>query len=81
MLACYDCGLPYKSDRFADFVVADDVWALLSPTGDEGGILCAGCMMLRARLLGITAEGRFTSGPFADHKWKKPDHHFSRLGI
>lgn len=70
-LCCYDCGLPYASIAWADFVVADDVWAKLTAI-DGANILCAQCMVLRAAMLGIEAEGRFTSGPFADHAWKKP---------
>ena len=72
MIACFDCGLPYKSPRFADFVVPDDVWSRISPTHDEAGILCAGCILLRLTVLGIECEGRFTSGPCAQHDWVKP---------
>lgn len=39
----YDCqkcgrGIPI------DTVVADEVWRAISPTGDEGGLLCAACI-------------------------------------
>lgn len=72
ILACYDCGLPYKSPRFADFVVPDAIWERISPTGDEGGILCAACILGKLTLLGIECDGRFTSGPCAQHDWVKP---------
>jgi len=71
-LACYDCLLPYTDPGFADFVVPDDVWAKISPTGDEGGILCATCMFRRMEALGIRSDGRFRSGPCAQHEWEKP---------
>lgn len=71
MLGCYDCGLPYRSPAFADFVVSDDVWKKLTAV-DGANLLCATCMVRRGEILGIVAEGRFTSGPFADHDWKKP---------
>lgn len=71
MLGCYDCGLPYRSAAWADFVVSDSVWKQITAV-DDANLLCAGCMVLRANLLGIKAEGRFTSGPFADNNWKKP---------
>jgi hypothetical protein len=72
-LACHDCGLAYKSPAFADFVVPDDVWLQISPTGHAGGILCANCINGRAAALGIeTPHARFTSGPFADGDWRKP---------
>lgn len=71
-LACYECLLVYGGPGWADFVVPDDVWAQISPTGDEGGILCATCMFRRMETLGIECDGRFTSGPCAQHDWKKP---------
>jgi hypothetical protein len=75
-VGCEDCGLPYGSRAWADFVVADDVWAQISAAipgkCDEAMILCAHCMIARARHHGVEDEGRFTSGPFADDRWKKP---------
>ena len=63
--ACYDCGLAYSDARFADFVLPDDLWARISPSGDEGGLLCANCIVGRMRALGLTGSGQFRSGPFA----------------
>lgn len=71
MIACDDCELPYESSAFADFVVSDATWAALT-AADGAQILCVKCMTRRAALLGITAEGAFTSGPFAAHGWRKP---------
>lgn len=63
-VSCYDCGLPYKSDRYFDFVVPNDVWQRISPTHNEGGILCIGCAALRCAVLGIECGVKITSGPF-----------------
>lgn len=66
---CYDCGRPYGPENgFPDLVVLPhSVWNdILSPTGDEGGLLCPSCMCLRAHMAGLTGvHARFTSGPFA----------------
>lgn len=64
-LGCHDCGLPYSDPAFVDFVVEDDLWRRISPTGDEGGLLCVNCIVRRTRLLGIDrVRGAFRSGPF-----------------
>lgn len=63
--ACFDCGRRYgDSYGFPDLVVPHDVWAKISPRGDEGGLLCPSCMCRRAEALGIQCPARFTSGPF-----------------
>lgn len=68
---CFDCGEPYGSPRFPDLVVPHRVWnELLSPTGDEGGLLCPNCMNARADRAGIECVAHFTSGPFAEPSWK-----------
>ena len=65
-LQCFDCDLPYDDPGFADFVVPHDTWAKISPTGHEGGLLCAVCMCRRAEAAGLSnVPGKFTSGPFA----------------
>lgn len=62
---CHDCGRPYGDEHgFPDLVVSHDAWAKISPTGDEGGLLCPSCMTKRAHDAGVTATARFTSGPF-----------------
>lgn len=57
-LGCYDCLLRYGEPGWADFVVPDDVWLRISPTGNDAGILCATCMFMdssrQARALGTT---------------------------
>lgn len=62
--ACYDCGLLYIDDGFADFIIPLDIWRRISPTKDEGGLLCAVCMCRRLSKAGISrVSGAFLSGP------------------
>ena len=42
---CADCKTPY--DTFRDMVVPNDIWAKISPFGDEGGLLCPTCIANR----------------------------------
>lgn len=64
--ACYDCGYKYGAPGFPDLVVPDDVWRQISPTGDEGGLLCPSCLCARLTISGITCAGSFTSGPLVE---------------
>ncbi len=62
---CHGCGLPYDDPGFADLVVSNDVWSQISPTGDEGGLLCPTCMVRAAAKAGLTrTRAIFRSGPF-----------------
>lgn len=61
---CYDCGTPYGGPRFPDLVVPHEVWAKISPTGDEGGLLCPSCMCAAAEAVGVKCKATFRSGPF-----------------
>lgn len=63
-VGCMDCGLPYGDPGFADLFVPHDVWAKISPTGDEGGILCPTCMVRAAVKAGVETSAIFRSGPF-----------------
>lgn len=63
--ACFDCGLAYKDPGFADLIVPHDVWAKISPTGHDGGLLCPTCLVRRAAKAGIECRAEFRSGPFA----------------
>lgn len=64
---CFDCGRAYGDEMgFPDLVVPKDVWLQISPTGDEGGLLCPSCMCRRASLLGIQTTAVFRSGPFRE---------------
>ena len=63
--ACFDCGLSYGDDGWADFIVLDEVWLQISPTNSKDGLLCVTCMTRRMVKLGLRAFGRFSSGPFS----------------
>lgn len=62
-LGCFDCREPYGSPRFPDLVIPDSVWRLISPSKDDGGLLCPTCILGRLTAAGITTVGCFTSGP------------------
>jgi hypothetical protein len=53
ILRCYDCGIPY-SELGLDLVLPDQQWKKISPTKDEGGILCPNCICKRAKKYGGT---------------------------
>lgn len=64
-LACNDCGFPYGGPGWCDCVIPNDTWKLISPTHDEGGILCFTCIAKRLETLGIdNVPLMVTSGPF-----------------
>jgi hypothetical protein len=54
---CFDCGLDY--DKFEDLVLPDDVWKQISPTGDEGGLLCPTCIANRMYKIGLWYDNGF----------------------
>lgn len=65
-VGCKDCGLPYQSDSWADLCLDAEEWCLISPSGGEGGLLCANCMVSRARQRGMKhVRAVWNSGPFA----------------
>lgn len=43
--ACYGCGKPYS--ECGDVSMDHETWEKISPTGNEGGLLCANCIMDR----------------------------------
>jgi len=62
---CNDCGLDYDDPGFVDLVVSHEIWAEISPTGDEGGLLCPTCMVRAAAKCGLdNIQAVFRSGPF-----------------
>jgi hypothetical protein len=69
-LQCYDCGRPYGEEHgFPDFVIPDNVWRDISPTGTGAGLLCPSCICKRVHDAGITVcPGAFKSGPFVDRE-------------
>ena len=61
---CFDCARPYGDEHgFPDLVVSFHVWRRISPTGDEGGLLCPSCICKRLHDSKISCEGAFMSGP------------------
>lgn len=62
---CEDCGRLYGDIHgFPDLIVPNDIWELLMPGRNGGGLLCPSCMCKRASDLGIHCQAIFRSGPF-----------------
>lgn len=61
--SCQDCSRPYGSGGFPDLIIPYWAWKRISPTGDDGGLLCPSCICSRLHIEGITCEGAFMSGP------------------
>ena len=73
MAVCADCGRPYGDEfGFPDLVVPHEIWELIMPGRDGGGLLCPSCMCKRAYDLDIHCVAGFTSGPFRDDQFKLP---------
>ena len=67
---CYDCKRPYGKAGFPDLIIPHEHWAAISPTGDEGGLLCPSCICARLEIHGIKTHGDFTSGPLRNPDFK-----------
>jgi hypothetical protein len=63
MANCQDCQRPYASGGFPDLIIPYWAWKQISPTGDDGGLLCPSCICQRLHDTGIRCEGAFMSGP------------------
>lgn len=64
--ACYDCGLLYSSNTWADVIVPNSIWKLISPTGHDGGLLCFNCINRRCKELDLyNVPFQITSGPMS----------------
>ena len=62
--ACDGCRRIYGDENgFPDLIIPIDAWERISPTGDEGGLLCPSCICQRLHEQGITCVGSFMSGP------------------
>lgn len=60
---CFDCYRPYADAGFPDFIIPFWAWKRISPSGDDGGLLCPSCICGRLERAGIKCEGAFMSGP------------------
>jgi hypothetical protein len=65
ILYCFDCNRQYGDEYgFPDLIIPDNIWQQISPTKNEGGLLCPSCICKRVYDLGITCNAEFRSGPF-----------------
>lgn len=60
---CADCGRDYGAPGFPDLIIPYWAWKQISPTGDDGGLLCPSCICARLEISNIRCEGAFVSGP------------------
>jgi len=52
-VGCYDCGMPYGEDGWIEAIIPDALWREISPTHDDGGILCISCISKRLSRAGL----------------------------
>jgi len=64
---CYDCGLYYGCDAWADVHLPNDVWDMINPSEYKGGgLLCLNCITRRLEFLGLEeVPFEITSGPLS----------------
>lgn len=61
---CFDCQRPYGDEHgFPDLIIEKEAWRKISPTGDDGGLLCPSCICQRLHSHGIRTSGALMSGP------------------
>jgi hypothetical protein len=62
---CDLCGRQYGDEYgFPDLIITKNAWHRISPTGDDGGLLCPSCICQRLHEVGMrNVEGAFMSGP------------------
>lgn len=62
---CEDCGRQYGHEHgFPDLIITKDAWQQISPSKDDGGLLCPSCICKRLHEAGMRdVEGAFMSGP------------------
>jgi hypothetical protein len=63
-MSSYDCARPYGDAGFQDLIIPNAWWRKISPTGDEGGLLCPCCIIRRLHDAGArSVPAAFMSGP------------------
>lgn len=62
---CADCRRPYGDPYgFPDLIIPNVAWREISPTGDEGGLLCPSCILARLYEAGLCdVPAALMSGP------------------
>jgi len=61
---CEDCQRSYGDEfGFPDLIIPFWAWVKISPSGDDGGLLCPSCICKRLHDAEIHCEGAFMSGP------------------
>lgn len=65
---CFDCGRPYGNEHgFPDLIIPSSVWRQISPSHDDGGLLCPSCIVKRVAALDVmgtfSIPCAFMSGP------------------
>lgn len=60
---CYDCKRAYGKPGFPDLIIPVEIWRQISPTKNEGGLLCPSCICARLEKQKIKCYGAFMSGP------------------
>lgn len=51
-MPCYGCGKEYAGEDWIEAIIPDLIWEKISPTKDEGGILCITCIAYRLKQAG-----------------------------
>jgi len=60
---CAGCGRPYGNENgFPDLIIEDWAWKRISPTGNDGGLLCPCCIIESLYDERIECKGFFGSG-------------------
>lgn len=64
-VGCFDCGREYGNEHgFPDLIIPNEIWRRISPTGDNGGLLCPSCIVKRVAAIGCSnVPAAFMSGP------------------
>jgi hypothetical protein len=64
-MSCYDCGRAYGNENgFPDLIIPLYIWRQISPTKNEGGLLCPSCICRRLARGGFqNVPAAFMSGP------------------